>query len=355
MKTIHIISFTDSGSQWNQKITYNLNRIKYSCVGFTMEKYAGNGGLQILPDNVSEWIGSLWGICDFVFIGAMGIAVRYIAPHIKDKFTDSAVIVMDETGKYVIPVLSGHVGGAVALSEQIAGITGGSCVITTATDIRMKFAVDIFAVKNQLQISNRVLAKQISAAVLAGDQIGFYSEYEMEGICPSDLIKVENIRELESYQFGIAVFKSEKRHKKAERESIMCLYARDIIIGIGCRKGVSKEKIEVQLEAVLKACGLGKDQICMIASIDVKKEEPGLLELVKEYGVKFSTYPAEVLKEVEQISSRSAFVEKTVGVDNVCERAALIAGGVDGELLLPKTTGDEVTFAVVRKKMRLLY
>lgn len=336
-------------------LTEALKEIGYCCEGHSLGKFAVENGLHILPEKTAEWIGSLWGTCDFIFIGAMGIAVRYIAPWIRDKMTDSAVIVMDERGQYVIPVLSGHIGGAVVLAEQLANITGGNCVVTTATDIQKKFAVDMFAVKNKMQISDRELAKRISAAVLNGERIGFYSEYEMVGSCPEELKKVTSSAALDQFLYGIAVLKNYKRKKIIKKENIMCFYPRDIVVGVGCRKGVTKNKIEMQLEAVLKEHGLQKEQIDMIASIDVKKDEPGLVELAESYERAFITYPPDILLKAGPVSSHSVFVEKTVGVDNVCERAALTAGGADGELLLPKTVGEEVTFAIVRKKKRLEY
>lgn len=355
MNQIRIFSFTDVGSRWNETLVKACKANGYACEGYALSKFAVGKELQAFHGSVTEWIGPMWGTCDFIFVGAMGIAVRAIAPYIQDKFTDSAVIVMDELGQYVIPVLSGHVGGGVALAKEIAKITAGTCVITTATDVHNKFAVDVFAAKNKMQIPDRTLAKQISASVLAGDQVGFYSEYEMTGSCPEALKKTVCLEGLESCQYGIAVLKTGNRNKIMQKESVMYLYGRDVIVGVGCRKGVTKRKLEVQLEPLLESHGLRKEQICMFASIDLKREEPGLAALADSYGVSFLTYPADRLKEVEQVSSRSAFVEKTVGVDNVCERAALLAGGSDGELLLPKTAGDEVTFAFVRKKVRLAY
>ncbi len=106
----------------------------------------------------------------YFFIGAAGIAVRWIAPFVKDKFTDSPVLVMDEKGKYVIPILSGHIGGAVELAEQIGMWIEAEVVHTTATDVQQKFAVDVFARKYHLLFKDRKKAKEISAAVLEGEK-----------------------------------------------------------------------------------------------------------------------------------------------------------------------------------------
>lgn len=103
--------------------------------------------MKQLPKKKEDLIRERWGKWAFLFIGAAGIAVRYIAPYVKDKFTDSAVVVADEAGQYVIPLLSGHVGGAAELADQIANLLGAVSVHTTATDVRKKFAADVFAKK----------------------------------------------------------------------------------------------------------------------------------------------------------------------------------------------------------------
>ena len=105
-----------------------------------------------------------------MFVGAAGIAVRLIAPWVQDKLKDPAVLVIDEQGRYAIPILSGHVGGCNELAEAAAQILGAEPVITTATDLRQAFAVDVFATENELVISDRELAKQISAAELRGEK-----------------------------------------------------------------------------------------------------------------------------------------------------------------------------------------
>ncbi len=122
-----------------------------------------------------------------LFVGAAGIAVRLIAPWVQDKLKDPAVLVIDEQGRYAIPILSGHVGGCNELAETAAQILGAEPVITTATDLRQAFAVDVFAAENELVISDRELAKQISAAELRGEKIGFFSDYPVDGIVPAEI------------------------------------------------------------------------------------------------------------------------------------------------------------------------
>ena len=124
---------------------------------------------------------------------------KILSPFVKDKKTDPAVIVIDELGRFVIPLLSGHIGGANELSKKISKFTNSIEVITTATDINNKFAVDVFAKNNNLYISNMTIAKEISSKILEGEKIGFLSDFNFKGNIPSELVKknIENIVEEE--------------------------------------------------------------------------------------------------------------------------------------------------------------
>ena len=172
---LRILSFTKTGTELNEKLRKKLNND--SCAGYAPKRILDRKEeLTYLPENIPEWIQEYWGVDDFLFIGAAGIAVRMIAPSVKDKYTDSAVLVMDEKAQHIIPLLSGHMGGAIPLAEQIADITGAIPVITTATDVQRKFAVDAFARDHYLKIADREKAKLISVAVLEGESVGIYVE-----------------------------------------------------------------------------------------------------------------------------------------------------------------------------------
>ncbi|MBM6685952.1 cobalamin biosynthesis protein CbiG, partial [Faecalicatena contorta] len=142
---------------------------------------------------------------EIVFIGAAGIAVRLIAPYIRDKFTDPAVLVLDEGGRFVIPLLSGHVGGANDLARFLARATGAEAVITTATDVNGRFAVDVFAKKCGLVLTDRTKAKDISARILKGEKVGFYSEFPVLGRVPEELTLVDSRQKLGRFPAAIAV------------------------------------------------------------------------------------------------------------------------------------------------------
>lgn len=158
---IAIASFTRNGCVWNQKLCAALK--KHSCEGYALEKYGKEAGIPAIAPSLPAWTERMFQEMDAIlFIGACGIAVRSIAPYVKSKKTDPAVLCMDEQGKFVISLLSGHIGGANELTEEVAAVTGAVPVITTATDVNHKFAVDVFAVKNYCEICEMELADRKS-------------------------------------------------------------------------------------------------------------------------------------------------------------------------------------------------
>ncbi len=352
MKPIMIFSFTNQGAQLNKQVHKKLTELSYVCDSYTAKSTCSCSGIPAFPQPISEMVGTQWGRVSFIFIGATGIAVRYIAPYVKDKYTDSAVLSMDENGAFVIPVVSGHIGGGVALAETLAQAIGAVPVITTATDIQSKFAVDIFAKNNKLQITNRHIAKEISVSILNNKKVGLY--YDIPFICEqlehfrNDVEIVNTSEELQDYTYGIWITSQQK--EAAGKKHILYLIPEEepeIIVGIGCRKGITKEQIESALVQVLMTHQLALKDIKALASIDRKREEQGIVELAKDLQVPFVTYSTEELQKVESVSVTSTFVEQTVGVDNVCERAARVASG-QGMLIQPKTCIGPVTISLAR-------
>lgn len=346
-----IISFTDNGSRQNAILNKTLTENGITCISYAVKRFAIQYGLNPLPDDKRSWIGGQWGKSEFLFIGAAGIAVRYIAPWVKDKFSDSPVVVMDEKGEYVIPLLSGHMGGAVEIARRIAAFTGAKPVITTATDVQDKFAVDVFAKKNGLSIESRRLAKEISAAVLEHKKIGFYSGLPAKAELPEELTWCSKPDALNEFPYGIEV--GERKHTDSENVLWLRSYP-EIIVGIGCRRGTVKQRLKAGLEKALELNGVLEKQIVAFASIDLKKDEKGLLELSEELGIPFKTFTAQELSQIDTVSSSSAFVAQTTGVDNVCERAARYYCR-EGELLQPKICLEGCTYALVKKKKVLFF
>ena len=349
---IVILSFTDAAVRWpvkSERISYKADTVSKL---YTLTRFCRLYGFHTFPEDKKSWIGSLWGEKALFFIGAAGIAVRMIAPHVKDKFTDSPVLVMDEKGSYVIPLLSGHVGGAVELAKEIAEKINAQAVLTTATDVEQKFAVDVFAKSNGLVLTDRKKAKEIfSLWVLDGNKIGLYSVFPVEGKFPEELKLCETEEFLRNYPYGIRI--AGRSGERREEETILDLPPKNLVLGIGCRKGISEEEIQSAVNEAKKILGFTEKEVIEIDSIDLKKEEEGLLSYAAKWKLPFYTFSAEELGKVKCVSSHSEFVRKVTGVDNVCERAAILAAGEDGRLLMPKQCMNRVTIAVAEKKVRI--
>lgn len=303
-----------------------------------------------------------------IFVGAAGIAVRAIAPWVRSKETDPAVLCVDESGKFVIPLLSGHLGGANALAVQAAEILGAEPVITTATDLRQAFAVDVFAKNNQLTILNMKTAKNISAAILRGERVGLFSELTVLGEMPPELSPEEPqrcnivIADGTGPRGKALLRKAEETWQDgADREdSLLVLAARRAVLGLGCRRGALPARVREMAEAALREADVSFLELSAIATIDLKKDEPALHALAAQWRLPLLTFSAEELERVPGTYTDSEFVKKTAGVGNVCERAAVLAlsecfsgevpedaeGFDDRSLLVRKQAENGITAAV---------
>ena len=334
---VRLISYSKNGRDTAERIAGALISLGHDCRRYALPKYQGKGDEPLMVKG-PEWAGEAFREADaLIFCCASGIAVRAIAPWVRDKTKDPAVIVIDDQGHFVIPLLSGHLGGANELALLISEKIGGTPVLTTATDVSGVFAVDLFAKKNHLVIGDMKLAKEVSASLLSGNPVGFCSELPCEGKLPKGL--TEGAADL-----GIRI--SEKGGDTPFSRTLL-LIPRRYAAGIGCRKGKSFEELSAFLSEQLKACGIRKEELRCIASIDLKKEEQGLITLCESLGVPFETYTAEQLRAVPGEFTGSDFVKATTGVDSVCERAAVLASGY-GPLIQKKTAANGMTFALAR-------
>ncbi len=312
-------------------------------LGHVSSRERGSGdGLEPLQGSLRQWTEDAFAGYDaLVYVGATGIAVRSIAPFLRSKTSDPAVLCVDELGKFVIPLVSGHIGGANALAAQLADELGAVAVITTATDLNGRFAVDVFARKNRLWISDMKLAKLISADVLDGQRIGFVSDFPVAGEAPKELEveapelpkepetaeTLENntpARGVRECRRGICITLDETKHPY---EQTLTLIPRIVSIGVGCKKGTDPSAIERKIYAALRSCGVSMHSVERLASIDLKAREPGLCAFARKYGIEFVTYTAQELLDAPGEFSESLFVESVTGVSNVCERSAVLASG----------------------------
>lgn len=339
---IAVIGFTQNGLKLEKKLKPILEKLGHEARFFVKSKYIEkvSPGEELVNDSLQEW-GEKWipGQEGIIFIGAAGIAVRTMAPYVKSKRTDPAVVVIDEKGQFVISLLSGHLGGANQLTEEIAEHLAAIPVITTATDVNHKFAVDAFAKKNHLWISDMTLAKEVSARILRGERLtagmgtGFRKGEKIFN-CPELILEERDSPDGRKGSFWIQV----------EEGKILHLFPKNLVLGVGCRRGITEEKIEETVKKVLDEYEINSHRIKKITSIDLKKEEPGLVAAAKHWKLPFETFSSEELQKTEGEFSSSAFVNQITGVDNVCERSAVL-GSRGGVLLIKKQAREGVTVA----------
>lgn len=328
---ISVISLTEKGRQISLKIAecekiHNI--VRYCFYKHSDENSETFSKLSKLAESIFDSSEAI------IFICACGIAVRITAPHICSKFNDPAVIVIDDCGKYVIPILSGHVGGANALAKRLANVLDMQAIITTATDIGGYFSPDSFAAANKLiVVGDYTIAKYIASAVLEGEKIGLISEYKCFNI-PKDVVCDENQR------YTIYIGQDNTINLFA---NTLNLVPKNIAIGIGCKKGVCSEAIESAVRAAFKNKNIMFDRICCAATIDLKKGEKGLVEFCKKHDIKLNFYSAQELMKVEGNFSSSEFVMEITGADNVCERSAVKLSG--GKMIIQKYAYNGVTVA----------
>lgn len=332
-----IVSFTAQGAQTAARAAEVLSDC---CV----ERYERGVDSSLRHTALSRMVQQAMVDCDLiVFVGSTGIAVRMCAPFLQGKQYDPAVIVIDEQGKFVISLLSGHLGGANALTKRLADGLHAQAVITTATDGRGAFAVDSWAKAHGCTIHEISEIKHISGAILAGRTVGLRSDFPVSGGLPQGLGQEGDCGIVVSVRTGEIPF-----------GHTLHLVPKIVALGIGCRRGTPIEEIERAVCTVLEKEQVPLSAVFAVASIDVKKDELGLCTFCQRHGLPFLTYSAQELLAVAGEFSASAFVQNTVGVDNVCERSACKASA-GGRLIRRKTPCGGITVALAIRDWEVVF
>ncbi len=340
-----VYSFSRRGAFLSKKIRDFLISTGYEVKIGTMPKYAAEAGIPAMSDHNASCAEDFVDCDAIVFVGSVGIAVRTIAPFIKSKLTDPAIISMDECGTFIIPILSGHIGGANDLARRLAEAVGGQACVTTATDVNGLFSVDEWAARNNMVITSLKAAKDFAAALVDGHTVGFFSEFPVIGSLPNHIIEDMDFKE------GMAVTIDKTA---MPFPNTLLLLPKIVHLGIGCRRDVSLSALEDLVLPELEKLKIDMRSVAGISSIDIKKDEQGLLSFAKKYNLPVTFYSADELNSLEGDFSASAFVESVTGVGNVCERSAVLSSS-GGRLILPKTTLIGATLAVAVENITLCF
>lgn len=288
-------------------------------------------------DGLHSWAEQHFNTADaLVFIGASGIAVRAIAPLIDSKTRDPAVLVIDECAEFVIPLLSGHIGGANALAKRLAALLSARAVITTATDCNDLFAIDSWATQQGYAITNPERIKQTSGRLLSGEAIRVKSSFAT--VLAPELSNEIILTDRPPFDVKISI--------KASNDLALHLVPRVLTLGVGCKKATPAAEIRAAFDSLCAQLHLEPRAFSQVCSIDLKARELGLLEFCREVGLPLVTYSAQTLAALHGDFTPSDFVRQTTGVDNVCERSAVM--GSEGTLLARKRTFNGITMAIAR-------
>lgn len=298
-----------------------------------------------LEGGIKEHFSQIWTSYEgLVFIGATGIAVRYISKHLDRKDVDPAVVVCDENGQFAISLLSGHLGGANGLAKDIATLLGAEAVITTASDGKKIQSIDLFAKDHDLVIEDLGQLAPVMGAMVDGKTV--YMENTTDIEFPYEHF-TENLEEAEAI---LAI--TEKMIDFKGEIPMAILRPKNLIVGVGCKRNTDYSVVKSRVEKCFQEQGLSMKSISAIHSIDVKKDEEALLQLAEELKVPFRTFSAETLLQVPGEFQGSDFVKSQVGVENVSGRSALATGG---ELVIDTFKGEGVTVSIGKNPWGKLY
>ena len=290
-----------------------------------------------------------------IFIMSTGIVVRMIAPLIKHKTKDPAVVVVDEKGLHAISLLSGHIGGANELALKIAEITGADPVITTATDINNIPAIDLIAKQRGLIIENPEAIKNVSMALLNGEKIILHDphQYLAGALAASNMI-------LNGVDYNIADDTTKKNRSSVRIQGVFVDYIKADIpahflklrpvilaIGMGCNRNTKVQELKAFLLEVMDKFNLSPQSLLNLSTIDIKSDEKGLLELARILEIPIKFYSKKELEQVKNIKRPSLMVKKHIGVTSVCEAAAILSAK-NGKLIVPKQIKGNVTIAIAK-------
>lgn len=334
---IACISFTQQGKEIGEKLVKSSSKNnKYIVHHFINDEI--HGGIKTRMDFfVKEYDG-------LIFISATGIAVRFMNPYIINKTLDPAVVVVDDGGNFSISLLSGHIGGANRLAQWVGDIIGAIPVITTASDNRGIESIDLFAMKNNYHMEDMEAVKDITAMMVNKNKIGFYSELK-------EIIKYDNLKILDNFQDidhsiqGVTIVSSQKRID-IPYEKHCRLIPKNINIGIGCRRGMEGKRIIEAIENILTQLNLSSKGIKAIGTIEVKKDEIGIIEACNHFNCPLKIFTLEEIKKIEDNFPKSQFVKKTIGVYSVSEPSAYLLGG---KMLTGKIKIDGITISVAKE------
>lgn len=311
-------------------------------------------GIQLFSNSVRMLFPALWpAYKGLIVIISLGAVVRMIAPLLEDKKKDPGVVVIDDRGENVISVLSGHLGGANELAREVAAVMGARPIITTASDVQKTIPVDLFGRRFGWKWDSADKLTPVSAAVVNEEHVAVVNEsgerdwWMHDTPMPPSIKEYASIAEAQAARPQAALVVTHRLLTPKEQmilDNGVLYRPKVIVLGMGCNRGTSAEEIEAVIRETLDELQFSIKSVKALATIELKKDEAGLIAVCEKYGWPFVWYSPEELNQVE-ISEPSETVFKFTGAYGVSEPAAKLYAGVD-ELVLTKKKSGNVTISV---------
>ncbi|NDI35507.1 cobalt-precorrin 5A hydrolase [Chengkuizengella sediminis] len=315
-------------------------------------------GIQMFQGSVRMLFPALFPVYKgIIIIISLGAVVRMIAPLLKDKKTDPGIVVIDDKGEHVISVLSGHLGGANELTREVAATINVKPIITTASDVQGTIPVDLFGQRFGWQWESADKLTPVSASVVNEEKIAVIQEsgernwWMHDTPVPSNIYLFSSIKEALEHQPQAALVVTHRLLNKEEEiilDNGVMYRPKVIVLGMGCNRGTSSDEIEQVIRETLEELNFSMKSVKTICTIDLKKDEEGLLEVVDKYNWDFQIYTPSELNEID-IDQPSDTVYKYTGAYGVSEPSAIRYSGVD-QLSLTKKKSGNVTISVAVMK-----
>jgi len=338
--TLAVISITPNGNALAQRLARSRQ-----CDCYTSDKLLQTGFIPF-EGSFSQCVERIF-LCysSILFICATGIVIRTIAPLLVSKQVDPAVLVMDEQGKHVISLLSGHVGGANQLTLDIAQLMNADSVITTATDVNQVAALDMIAQAMNADVVNyRESVKLVNHMLVSDKRVGLYQQHAQVNDSRGFII-VDDLQQLP--ELDLLVWVSFHQQLPTINVPVVQVIPRCIVAGIGCRRETPVQALKQQLETHCHTQNIHLSALTSLGSVDIKQDEQGLLQLAQQLNLPLSFYSADELAPHQHHFPQSEFVHKTLGIGSVSQPVAWLMshGHLYGETL--KQQGITITLGVI--------
>jgi cobalt-precorrin 5A hydrolase len=357
-KKIAVVAITDRGVETALKIKKALYKVGLTSKVYSPQKYSRKG-VVVMIMSFTEFVKNNYNSLDaLVAVMATGITIRAVAPLLESKLTDPAVVSVDVTGRFVISLLSGHLGGANELTRIIAEGIGATPVITTASDVTGKMCVEDIAKTLHLTIENpRSLVAVNSVIVNNSDQVAIILVGDLEiPIDKLDCYEIKRVKNsllesniIDNYDAGIIIAKPcEILNIPKLQKPFTILKTKRVVVGLGARKNSSTESIVEAVDKALESIQIPLGRVNSFATVEIKKNSEPMITAVEQLRGTLEFLSVDALRSLthSELSPDSVIVQEKIGVGGVCERAALIMAGKNSSLLLKKTKLNGVTVAV---------